>query len=166
MPLPPTHAYYSGHPQQPYASLSMHSGSAYEPSAYGPPSACSYNGGHRRPHSHRTPHGPVDTLGATLAAGAQRSLQAKDVSMQSSVVSWCQDVDDALDEMRDLNAPFMNKYEILGPMERRAGGQGVVQFMRRIQDGASFAAKVRRAPSWLCLRCQAVRKRGMLCMHN
>jgi hypothetical protein len=54
-----------------------------------------------------------------------------------------EDVEDALDELRAHNVPFLGKYTVLGAMEPwRMGGLGVVQFMRGNHDGANYAAKV------------------------
>jgi hypothetical protein len=56
----------------------------------------------------------------------------------------CVDVEDALDELRDANAPFLGRYIVLGHLERRIGGQGIVQFLRDVHSGAGYAAKARR----------------------
>ena len=37
---------------------------------------------------------------------------------------------------------FLDKYVVLGALDRRTGGQGVVQFMRSCKDGQNYAAKV------------------------
>jgi hypothetical protein len=55
----------------------------------------------------------------------------------------CVDVEDALDELRNANAPFLGRYNVLGHLERRIGGQGIVQFMRDVHSGAGYAAKAR-----------------------
>ena len=77
-----------------------------------------------------------DTLGATLPAGEHSGTGSQSVHK-------CQGVEDALDELRSLSLPFFDKYVVLGPVERRSGGQGVVQFMRGVHDANGYAAKVR-----------------------
>jgi hypothetical protein len=52
-------------------------------------------------------------------------------------------LEDALDALFDAGAPFMGRYELLGAAERRAGGQGVVQFARLPHNGRQVALKVR-----------------------
>lgn len=47
----------------------------------------------------------------------------------------------ALDNMHARDELFMGKFEILGPLERRAGGQGIVQFARAHPYGEPVAIK-------------------------
>lgn len=76
-------------------------------------------------HRTRGQRGPrptrgVDTLGATLPVATQRHLQNRTMA-SSSVGSWCDGIDDALDEMREANIAFLGKYAVLGALDRRAG---------------------------------------------
>lgn len=50
-------------------------------------------------------------------------------------------LEDALDDMHARGEVLMGVYELLGPACRRRGGQGVVQFARRQQNGAEQAIK-------------------------
>jgi hypothetical protein len=70
------------------------------------------------------------------------SLEDEQEEHVQGTMRECEDVEDALDELRAHNVPFLGKYTVLGAMERRMGGQGVVQFMRGNHDGANYAAKV------------------------
>eukprot|EP00892_Ulva_mutabilis_P000884 jgi/Ulvmu1/10797/UM069_0032.1 len=50
-------------------------------------------------------------------------------------------LEDALDGMHARSEPLVGVYELHGVASRRRGGQGVVQFARRIQNGAEYAIK-------------------------
>ena len=54
-------------------------------------------------------------------------------------------LDVALDDMRRRKQHFLGRYEVLGAVERRAGGQGFVQFVGLPGAARHFALKVRRA---------------------
>ena len=56
--------------------------------------------------------------------------------------SGIQDLEDALNSMHRTGALFFGKYVVLASSERRLGGQGIVQFMRGVQDGHNYATKV------------------------
>lgn len=110
--------------------------------------ASNASGSYSHPHALST----IDTLGATLTAAAHhrgaslgaatgRYTTSKARTGLSSVASMAEDVENALDELFQSGLPFLGKYIVLGPVERRAGGQGVVQFMRN-STGANFAVKV------------------------
>jgi len=49
----------------------------------------------------------------------------------------------ALDVMHASKVLFLGSYSMLGAVERRAGGQGVVQFAARHSQGGQVAVKVR-----------------------
>jgi hypothetical protein len=52
---------------------------------------------------------------------------------------------DALEQALDMHyrsgQPLLGSYEVLGPNQRAAGGQGVVQFVRQMGSGEEFAIK-------------------------
>lgn len=47
----------------------------------------------------------------------------------------------ALDNMSAADTPFMGDFRLLGPMERRGGGQGLVQFANQLRTGDPVAIK-------------------------
>ena len=51
-------------------------------------------------------------------------------------------LEDVLDYMHDRNLSFMKLYKVGSQLQRRAGGQGLVQFIERKHDGELFCVKV------------------------
>ena len=84
-----------------------------------------------------TSESTMESLLATVPAGDARALARS---------RKCADVEDALDELRAVDTPFFNKYTVLGAVERRTGGQSLVQFLRGTHNGANYAAKARPRP--------------------
>lgn len=85
-----------------------------------------------------TSESTVESLMATVPPGEARGRGGR---------RKCDDVEDALDELRAEDVPFFNKYTVLGAVERRTGGQSLVQFLRGTHNGANYAAKVRASPA-------------------
>jgi hypothetical protein len=81
---------------------------------------------------------PTD-LRATLPAEAHRKLELQSKSLPDSKID---NLEDALGEMWAQDEPFLHKYLVLGPVDRRQGGQGLVQFLRGKLDTANYAVKV------------------------
>jgi hypothetical protein len=50
-------------------------------------------------------------------------------------------LEQALDMHFRTGQPLLGSYEVLGPNQRAAGGQGVVQFVRQLGSGEEFAIK-------------------------
>jgi hypothetical protein len=83
------------------------------------------------------------TLPMTLPAQMHRAeLESRSFNTENKVES----LEDALDEMRANDVPFLSKYVVLGAVDRRQGGQGLVQFLRGKHDAGDFAVKVRGSP--------------------
>ena len=51
-------------------------------------------------------------------------------------------LEDALDDMRSAGCKFLGKYDVLGAVQRRSGGQGIVQFMSLPGCSTQVAVKV------------------------
>jgi hypothetical protein len=80
----------------------------------------------------------ADGIGATMRA--EEHTQAP---IRERTARLVRRVEDALDDMGAQGQLLAGRYVILGPLERRSGGQGVVQFVRGAQDEHNHAAKVR-----------------------
>jgi hypothetical protein len=76
------------------------------------------------------------TTSASPALTAFTSTAARDEGRFSSTA-----LEATLDAMCDKGHAFLGVYEVLGPMQRVAGGQGLVQFMRRVNGSEEFAVK-------------------------
>ena len=91
--------------------------------------------------------GTTGTATATMASELRTTRTADEHRRGASQLGRFQSlvtrVDDALDEMRDGQHLFLGRYIVLGALERRSGGQGVVQFMRGAHNSMNYAAKVR-----------------------
>jgi hypothetical protein len=77
-------------------------------------------------------------LGATLPAETHRKgLESKFLPERR-----IESLEDALAEMFAHDVPFLTKYLVMGAVDRRQGGQGLVQFLRGKHDAANYAVKV------------------------
>lgn len=64
-------------------------------------------------------------------------------TVASKPMSAFEQLEDALDCMHAARAPFLARFHVLGAVERRSGGQGVVQFAAIAGSPKQFALKVR-----------------------
>jgi hypothetical protein len=78
-------------------------------------------------------------LRTTLPAETHRKLELQSNSLPDSKID---NLEDALGEMWAQDEPFLHKYLVLGPVDRRQGGQGLVQFLRGKLDTANYVVKV------------------------
>jgi hypothetical protein len=67
---------------------------------------------------------------------AYTSVQAQEAGRHSVDA-----LEQALDAHFRTGQPLIGSYEVLGPNQRAAGGQGVVQFVRQLGSGEEFAIK-------------------------
>jgi hypothetical protein len=96
----------------------------------------------------------IDASGAhARAAAATRGSSAtggSGIARNLDVAPAVEALEDALDRVHAAGAPFLGRYDLLGGVDRRAGGQGVVQFATQPRLTKQFALKVRGAPVQLC----------------
>jgi hypothetical protein len=105
------------------------------------------------PSARERARAPPEGLTLSTAPGAGRvpsdimatrpAEQHAHASAKERAVRLVARVEDALDRMGEREARFAGRYVVLGALERRSGGQGVVQFMRGLEDERDYAAKVR-----------------------
>jgi hypothetical protein len=89
-------------------------------------------------------------LGATLPAETHRK------GLKLLPERGIESLEDALAEMFAHDVPFLTKYLVMGAVDRRQGGQGLVQFLRGKHDAANYAVKVcdlcSEFPAWALIK--------------
>jgi hypothetical protein len=77
---------------------------------------------------------------ATVASAAGSMANIRLYSPEANL-SATEALEDALDALHALRQPFMGQFELLSSIERRSGGQGLVQFARSQDTPGEFAIK-------------------------
>lgn len=111
------------------------------PDALLPPGALS-TGLTSPPDVTRTHHGRTSDPQTELTTSAP-SIAAFRLYSSSNASTPVEALEDALDALYATRQAFMGQYELFSSIERRSGGQGLVQFARSKDAAGEFAIKVR-----------------------